>query len=66
MAISKLVRKFGPAFIATLTDFQCKAIMRRMEKLDFGPIPNYSDDQQENTYFYVGIIMERLGYERRS
>ena len=67
MAIPEFIIKNGPAYIATLTDEQCKAIMRRAEQVNFGPFPElYTELQNEIAYFYVGIIMERLGYERRS
>lgn len=66
MAIPKNVIELGPAYIATLTDAQCEAIMRRAEAVDFGPfVELYTEKQNEIAYFYIGIIMERLGYERQ-
>ena len=67
MAIPEWIIKRGPAYIATLSDAQCEAIMRRVEAAGFEPfIELYTELQNEIAYFYVGIIMERLGYERRS
>ncbi len=66
MAISEMAREQGPLFVAGLSDAKCRAIIARVEKMDFGPIPELTMSETEIAYFFIGMMMERIGYERKA